>query len=73
MQQSSIAYNKCSTINDLIKERLDNKRQREESMDYILDKLRGSDNENSKIISPLIDVVKNYDAFPLLITDIILK
>ena len=56
-----------------IKARVDSKKPRQEGLTYIIDKLEGLDKENFEIISPLIDLVNIYGAFPLLIPDIILK
>ena len=56
-----------------IKARVDSKKPRQEGLTYIIDKLEGLDKENFEIISPLIDLVNIYCAFPLLIPDIILK
>src|SRR5919202_341611 len=60
-------------LDDLIKERVDKEKPRKEGLTYIIDKLQGIDKENFKIISPLIDIVKIYGAFPLLVPDTILK
>jgi len=58
---------------DSIKARVDSKKPRQEGLTYIIDKLEALDRENFEIISPLIDLVKIYGAFPLLIPDSILK
>lgn len=58
---------------DLIKARIDSKKPRQEGLTYTIDKLESLDRENFEIISPLIDLVKIYGAFPLLIPDSILK
>jgi phosphosulfolactate synthase len=60
-------------LDDLIKERVDKEKPRKEGLTYIIDKLQGIDKENFKIISPLIDIVKIYGAFPLLVPDTIIK
>jgi phosphosulfolactate synthase len=48
------------------------KKPRREGLTYITDKLQGIDKNNFGIIS-LIDVVKIYDTFPLLIPEAILE
>jgi phosphosulfolactate synthase len=59
-------------LDDLVKERIDSKKPRKEGLTYIIDKLQGLDKDNFEIISPMIDVVKIYGVFPLLIPDSIL-
>ena len=60
-------------LDELIKDRLDSKKPREEGLSYTIDKLRAFDRENFEIIAPMIDAVKIYSAFPLLIPDSFLK
>jgi phosphosulfolactate synthase len=60
-------------LNESVKPRVDSKKPRQEGLTYIIDKLEGLDKENFEIISPLIDLVKIYGAFPLLIPDSILR
>ena len=62
----------CDMLNESVKPREDSKKPRQEGLTYIIDKLEGLDKKNFEIISPLIDVVKIYGAFPLLIPDAIL-
>jgi hypothetical protein len=59
-------------LDDLVKERIDSKKPRKEGLTYIIDKLQGIDKDNFEIISPMIDVVKIYGVFPLLVPDSIL-
>lgn len=63
----------CGMLNESVKPRVDSKKPRQEGLTYIIDKLEGLDKENFEIISPLIDLVKIYGAFPLLIPDTILR
>jgi phosphosulfolactate synthase len=60
-------------LQDLVKERVDDKKPRQEGLTYIIDKLQGLDKENFCIISPFIDLVKIYGAFPLLISNAVLE
>jgi phosphosulfolactate synthase len=60
-------------LNDLVKARIDDKKPRREGLTYIVDKLQGIDKDNFEILSPMIDVVKIYGAFPLLIPETILE
>jgi len=60
-------------LDDLIRDRVDAKKPREEGLSYTIDKLRTLDRENFEIIAPLIDLVKIYSAFPLLISDSLLQ
>ncbi|MBV9668819.1 MAG: phosphosulfolactate synthase, partial [Nitrososphaeraceae archaeon] len=60
-------------LNDLVKSRIDDKKPRREGLTFIVDKLQGVDKDNFEILSPMIDVVKIYGAFPLLIPEPILQ
>ena len=60
-------------LNDLVKSRIDDKKPRSEGLTFIVDKLQGVDKDNFEILSPMIDVVKIYGAFPLLIPEPILQ
>jgi phosphosulfolactate synthase len=60
-------------LNDLVKGRIDEKKPRKEGLTYIVDKLQGMDKDNFEILSPMIDMVKIYGAFPLLIPEPILQ
>src|SRR6476646_2925397 len=60
-------------LNDLVKARIDDKKPRREGLTYIVDKLQGIDKDNFEILSPMIDVVKIYGAFPLLIPETTLE
>lgn len=60
-------------LKDLAKDRVDAKKPREEGLSYTVDKLRSFDKENLEILAPMIDVVKIYSAFPLLIPDPLLE
>ena len=56
-----------------MKDRVDGNKPRQEGLSYTIDKLRSFDRENFEIIAPLIDLVKIYSAFPLLISDSLLQ
>lgn len=56
-----------------MKDRVDAKKPRQEGLSYTIDKLRALDKENFEIIAPLIDLVKIYSAFPLLISNSLLQ
>lgn len=56
-------------LNQLSDKRIDDKKPREQGITYIIDKLQGFDKENFTIISPMIDIVKIYGAYPMLISD----
>jgi phosphosulfolactate synthase len=56
-----------------VKDRVDAKKPRQEGLSYTIDKLRALDKENFEIIAPLIDLVKIYSAFPLLISNSLLQ
>ena len=60
-------------LDDLAKDRVDSKKPREEGLSLSIDKLRTFDRENFEIIAPMIDVIKIYSAFPLLIPDSLLQ
>lgn len=60
-------------LSDLVKDRIDDKKPRKEGLTYIVDKLQGIDKDNFEILSSMIDVVKIYGAFPLLIPETILQ
>ncbi|HYP42388.1 MAG TPA: phosphosulfolactate synthase, partial [Candidatus Nitrosocosmicus sp.] len=47
----------------------DHKKPRHGGITYIIDKFQGFDRENFEIISPFVDIVKIYGAYPLLISD----
>ena len=55
-------------MDNLTESRVDNKKPRHEGITYIIDKFQGFDRENFEIISPFIDRVKIYGAYPLLIS-----
>ena len=56
-------------LNQLSDKRIDDTKRRNQGITYIIDKLQGFDKENFTIISPMIDIVKIYGAYPMLITD----
>ena len=56
-------------LDDLIEDRVDHKKPRHNGITYIIDKFQGFDRENFEIISPFIDMVKIYGAYPLLISE----
>jgi phosphosulfolactate synthase len=56
-------------LDSLTENRIDHKKPRHEGITYIIDKFHGFDSENFEIISPFIDIVKIYGAYPLLISE----
>ncbi len=56
-------------LGSLIENRVDHKKPRHEGITYIIDKFQGFDRENFEIISPFVDMVKIYGAYPLLISE----
>lgn len=56
-------------LDSLAENRVDYKKPRHEGITYIIDKFQGFDRENFEIISPFVDIVKIYGAYPLLISD----
>jgi phosphosulfolactate synthase len=55
-------------LDSLTENRVDHNKPRREGITYIIDKFQGFDRENFEIISPFIDMVKIYGAYPLLIS-----
>lgn len=60
-------------LDDIIKDRIDSKKPREEGLTYMIDRLPSIDTEAIETLSPIVDMVKIYGAYPLLIPDIILE
>ncbi len=60
-------------LDSLTENRVDHNKPRREGITYIIDKFQGFDRENFEIISPFIDMVKIYGAYPLLISSEHLK
>lgn len=56
-------------LDDLAKNRIDKKKPRREGLTFIVDKMQGLDRENLEILAPLIDMVKIYGAYPLLMSE----
>jgi phosphosulfolactate synthase len=56
-------------LDNLAENRVDYKKPRHEGITYIIDKFQGFDKENFEVISPFIDMVKIYGAYPLLISE----
>ena len=56
-------------LDSLTENRVDHKKPRHEGITYIIDKFQGFDSQNFEIISPFIDMVKIYGAYPLLISE----
>ena len=54
-------------LETLIEDRIDCTKPRHDGITYIIDKFQGLDKENFETISPYIDMVKRYGAFPLLL------
>ena len=60
-------------LDDLVKDRVDNKNPRQEGLTLTVDKLESFDRENFEILSTFIDQIKIYNTYPLLITDNLLQ
>ncbi|HEY9399388.1 MAG TPA: phosphosulfolactate synthase [Nitrososphaeraceae archaeon] len=60
-------------LDDLVKDRVDNKKQRQEGLTHTVDKLQSFDNETFKILSSFIDEIKIHNTYPLLISDSLLQ
>lgn len=60
-------------LDDLFKDRVDNKNPRQEGLTLTVDKLDSFDKENFEILSAFIDQIKIYNTYPLLITDHLLQ
>ena len=64
-----ILHGRYIMLDSLTENRVDHKKPRQEGITYIIDKFQGFDRENFEIISPFIDMVKIYGAYPLLISE----
>jgi phosphosulfolactate synthase len=60
-------------LDDLVKERVDDKNPRQEGLTLTVDKLESFDKENFEILAPFIDQIKIYNTYPLLISDNLLQ
>ena len=60
-------------LDDLVKERVDDKKPRHEGLTLTVDKLESFDKENFEILAPFIDQIKIYNTYPLLISDNLLQ
>jgi phosphosulfolactate synthase len=60
-------------LEGIIKDRIDSKKPREEGLTYMIDRLISIDSESIETYSPILDMVKIYGAYPLLIPDNILE
>lgn len=60
-------------LDDLVKERVDDKKPRYEGLTLTVDKLESFDKENFEILAPFIDQIKIYNTYPLLISDNLLQ
>src|ERR687892_344965 len=60
-------------LKDIIKDRIDSSKPREEGLTYMIDRLPSIDSEVIETLSPIVDLVKIYGAYPLLIPDFILQ
>jgi len=60
-------------LDDLVKDRVDDKSPRQEGLTLTVDKLESFDRENFEILSTFIDQIKIYNTYPLLITDNLLQ
>ena len=56
-------------LDDLAINRIDKKKPRKEGLTFIVDKMQGLDRENLEILAPLIDMVKIYGAYPILMSE----
>jgi hypothetical protein len=52
-------------LDDLVKERVDDKKPRYEGLTLTVDKLESFDKENFEILAPFIDQIKIYNTYPL--------
>ena len=59
-------------LNDLVKNRIDSKKPRDEGLTYVTDKFQAILKDDFEFVAPYIDVVKIYSAFPLLMSEVIL-
>jgi phosphosulfolactate synthase len=64
---------KDAMLKDLVKERVDSSKPRKEGLSYVIDKLQGIDTYNFEILSPMIDVIKIYGVFPLLVPETVIQ
>lgn len=60
-------------LDDLFKDRVDDKKPRQEGLTLTVDKLQSFDRENFEILATFIDQIKIYNTFPLLISDNLLQ
>jgi phosphosulfolactate synthase len=60
-------------LDDIIKDRIDSRKPREEGITYMIDRLHSIDEEGFKTLSPIVDMVKIYGAYPLLIPNATLE
>jgi phosphosulfolactate synthase len=60
-------------LDDLFKERVDDKKPRQEGLTLTVDKLESFDRENFEILATFIDQIKIYNTYPLLISDNLLQ
>lgn len=60
-------------LDDLVKDRVDNKKPRNEGLTHTVDKLQFFDNETFKILAFYIDEIKIHNTYPLLISDNLLQ
>ncbi len=57
----------------LAKNRVDETKPRSEGITYIIDKIALLDQEKFEILAPMIDIVKIYNVYPILMTESQLK
>jgi phosphosulfolactate synthase len=60
-------------LEDIIKDRIDSRKPRQEGITYMIDRLHSIDKEGFETLSPIVDIVKIYGAYPLLIPNAILE
>lgn len=60
-------------LDDLVKDRVDNKKPRQEGLTLTVDKLQSFDKETLKLLAPFVDEIKIHNTYPLLISDDLLQ
>ena len=60
-------------LDDLKKNRIDSTKPRREGLTCVIDKLQSLDNDNFEALTPFIDIVKIYDAIPILVPESVLQ
>jgi phosphosulfolactate synthase len=60
-------------LDELNKNRIDDKKPRREGLTCIIDKLQSLDKDSLEALAPFIDIVKIYGAIPLLVSEAVLE